>query len=80
MNYYTQKANRSKGGVVYTKLVKADQLPLLQKSPNGARYKLVLLPTGQRVAVVVHEKGALKPFRNVERLPKAVRRHRIKAA
>jgi len=82
MNYYKKQPSKQQGmmGNNNFKLVKADQSPLLQKSANGVRFKMVLAPNGQRFAVVVHKKGDLKPYRNEDRLPKAVRRHRIKAA
>ena len=80
MNYYQLQPTRSRAGVKYSKLVKADQSQPLQKSANGVYFKTVLAPDGNKYAVVIHKKGVLTPFRNEERLPKAVRRHRIKVA
>lgn len=80
MNYYSQKSNKSKAGCKYTKLVVVNKSPLLKKSPNGAYYQMVPTPDGRTFAVVIHKKGSLVPFRNMERLPKVLRRHKTKVA
>lgn len=80
MKYYTQQSNVSIAGIKYTKLVKANNSPLLQKSASGTYFTTIVAPDGNRYAVIVHQKGTLKPYRNEDRLPKAIRRHRIKVA
>lgn len=61
MNYYKKILTQSRAGVGYTKLVKADTSPTLQKSANGVYFKTVLAPDGKTYAVIVHKKGELKP-------------------
>lgn len=61
MKYYKIIPTQSRAGVKYTKLVKADASPSLQKSANGVYFKTILAPAGNTYAVIVHKKGELKP-------------------